>query len=217
MSARVLLINPNGNHATTQTMVAIAAAACADLTVQGATMHGQANVITTPQALQRAALAVAAHRVSPNVAAVIVAAFGDPGRDALRGRLVCPVVGIAEAGMLAAATGGRRFSVATTTPALEDPIRARAAAYGLADALVSVRVTAGDPLAVMGNPVRLRDAMGAAVARCAADGADAVVIGGGPLALVARDLSDDSPVPLIEPVSEAALHVARLVAHASVS
>ena len=47
--------------------------------------------------------------------AVIVSAFGDPGADELARLLRRPVIGIAEAGMRAAAANGRRFAVVTHT------------------------------------------------------------------------------------------------------
>ena len=55
----------------------------------------------------------------------IIGAFGDPA-TALREQRSIPVVGIAEAAMLEAAEGGRRFGVATTTPALVEIIAERA-------------------------------------------------------------------------------------------
>lgn len=62
---------------------------------------------------------------------VLISAFGDPGLDAMRPVCSCPVARIAEASMTEAARDGRRFGVATTTPALVDSIRKRAASYGL--------------------------------------------------------------------------------------
>ena len=48
--------------------------------------------------------------------------------------------------------------------------------------------------------------------RAAAAGAEAVIIGGGPLAQAAVRLAPLSPVPLIQPVPEAARAMARLLA-----
>ncbi|MEM1049935.1 MAG: aspartate/glutamate racemase family protein [Pseudomonadota bacterium] len=215
MIGPVLLINPNGNAKTTRAMARIARKAAPGLRLEGVTTKGGPKVITTPGELDRAANAVAARQIPARFVGVIVAAFGDPGRDALADRLDMPVIGIAEAGMSAAAAGGRRFSVATTTPDLADRIRGCAERYGHARQLVSIRLTEGDPLVVMEDPKRLRDAMRKTVNLCAADGADVVVIGGGPLARVARDLQDESPVPLIEPVPEAARLVVKVLQSAT--
>lgn len=215
MIGPVLLINPNGNSKTTRAMARIARDAAPDLRLEAVTTKGGPTVITTPGELDRAAHAVAARQIPARFVGVIVAAFGDPGRDALADRLDVPVVGIAEAGMSAAAAGGRRFSVATTTPDLAGRIHACAERYGYGRNLVSIRLTEGDPLVVMADPNRLRDAMRKAVDLCAADGAEAVVIGGGPLAMVARELGSESPVPLVEPVPEATHLIANAVQSAT--
>jgi Asp/Glu/hydantoin racemase len=131
---------------------------------------------------------------------VIIAAFGDPGLARAKALLPIPVTGIAEAGMLAAAEGGRRFAVVTTTPNLAAPIAERAAGYGLAECFGGVHVTPGDPPALMADPEALDAALFAACQTAIAAGARAIVIGGGPLAVAARRLSGRVPVPLIEPV-----------------
>src|SRR5687767_3398450 len=113
---RIVLVNPNTSAATTAAMVAIAKnAAAGRAEVEGVTARDGAPLITEPGALAVAAEAVVA--LAPALAgadAVIVAGFGDPGVDALRGLLPCPVTGIAEAGMAEAGAGGRRFAVVTT-------------------------------------------------------------------------------------------------------
>jgi len=71
--------------------------------------------------------------------AYIIACFGDPGLFAAREILARPVIGIAEAAMLAACTLGYRFSILDvmqrTWPQLEDLLRR----YGLRDRCGSVR------------------------------------------------------------------------------
>jgi Asp/Glu/hydantoin racemase len=171
-----------------------------------------APLITEPGTLAVAAEAVVA--LAPQLAgadAVIVAAFGDPGLDALRELLPCPVTGIAEAGMAEAGAGGRRFAVATTTPDLRDSIAATAARYGHG-AFAGTWTTRGDPTALMADAEALVRALGAACRAAVAEGgAEAVVIGGGPLARAARALAATLPVPLIEPVPAAVrLSLARL-------
>lgn len=207
----VLLINPNGTERTGHDMAAIAAEAAPSVRFVPVSTPGMAPVITTPDVLDQAAERVAARNIPAEVQGVIVAAFGDPGVRALRRRLECPVIGIAEASMLRAAQGGARFSVATTTPDLAERIRQTAEGYGLAGQMVSVRLTEGEPLSLMQDPDMLRAAMLHAVLACAEDGAESIIIGGGPLAQVARVLAKDSPVPLIEPVPEAARQMARLL------
>ncbi|MFN5509762.1 MAG: aspartate/glutamate racemase family protein, partial [Burkholderiales bacterium] len=144
-------------------------------------------------------------------AGLIIAAFGDPGLDAAKTRWALPMTGIAEAGMAEAAAGGRRFSVVTTTPRLVDSIGARARAYGHGERFLGVRLTPGDPALLMADPERL---VGALEEACRAaieiDGAEAIVIGGGPLAVAARALQgrfrlhgEAAAVPIVEPIPAA--------------
>ncbi|MFN3614765.1 MAG: aspartate/glutamate racemase family protein [Rubrimonas sp.] len=200
---RLMVLNPNTNAATTAGMVALAQeTAGAAARVSGATAGFGAPMITDPDALAVAARAVAAAEL-PHCDAVIVAAFGDPGIEALRDRLAVPVVGLAEAGMAEAAAGGRRFAVATTTPRLVEAITDRAAALGH-QGFAGVWLTPGDPVALAAHPVRLRDALADACARAVAEGgAEAVIVGGGPLAEAARTLAASSPAPIVEPLPAA--------------
>ncbi len=208
----IALVNPNTNAGTTATMVAIAREAAGE----GVTIEGRTAGFGVPLITDTVALAVAAEAVLALAAGlagfdrVIVAAFGDPGVTALRQRLAVPVIGIAEAAMADAAAGGRAFAVVTTTPDLVGAIAARAAQLGHAR-FCGTWLTPGDPLAAMADPARLADALGEAARTAIAEGgAEAIIIGGGPLALAARRLAGTLPVPLIEPVPAA---VRRALAH----
>ncbi len=211
MQRSILLINPNSNAQTTSAMVEIAGEAASNCMIHGMTMEGVPPIITTPDALDDAADAVSQTMVNSVYSAVIVAAFGDPGLDNLRARLPVPVVGIAEASLLEAGQNGRSFSVATTTPALGPRIKERAAQLGLERECVSVRFTDGNPFVVMANTDRLVEALAKTIDQCVVDAAEAVVIGGGPLAKAARVLKPHFDVPIIEPiVSAVALAEARM-------
>lgn len=204
---RLLVVNPNTDPAKTEAMRRIAAeAAPAGVVVEGLTVARGAALITDPPALALAAEAVveaedAIRARAPH--AVIVAAFGDPGRARLAERLAVPVVGIGEAGMRAGAAGGRRFAVVTTTPDLVGSITAMAEALGLADQFAGVALTEGDAASVTGDAARLPYALEAAARRAIADwGVAALVIGGGPLAEAARGLAL-AGVAIVEPVPAA--------------
>lgn len=203
MQRSILLINPNSNAQTTSAMVEIAGEVAKTSTVHGVTMTGVPPIITTPEALDQAAEIVSQTPIDDTYNAVIVAAFGDPGIDSLRARLSVPVVGIAEASLLEAGQEGRLFSVATTTPALGPRIRKRAELLGLDDACLSVRFTDGDPFVVMADTERLVAALAKTIEQCVADGARAVIVGGGPLAKAARVLKPHFDVPIIEPIVSA--------------
>ncbi len=214
MTRELIVVNPNTNAATTAMMADIARAALPPgWRVATLTAAFGEPLIVAPEALDVAARAVLA--LAPSIAAaapagIVVAAFGDPGLAALRAALDAPVTGIAEAGMAEAARYGR-FAVVTTTPLLVPRIARSAAEYGHARVYAGTRLTPGDPAALTADPARLlaalRDACRTAIAE---DRVDAIVIGGGPLAVAARALAAEMPVPLVEPVPAAVrLAVAR--------
>jgi allantoin racemase len=201
----VHLINPNTSTATTAMMLARAReVAPASLSIEGLTAEFGPLMITEPEALAAAADAVV--QLMPRLTGdgVIVAAFGDPGADRLASRLSVPVVGIGEAAIRTAGRGGRRFAIVTTTPGLASSIRAHAGKLGFADGLASLRITTENPAALVTDPPRLEAALRVLVRQCAEqDGAEAIIIGGGPLADAARALAAGSAVEIIEPVAAA--------------
>jgi Asp/Glu/hydantoin racemase len=204
---RLVLINPNTAATTTEAMLSIARATAPDVEIDGVTATFGPALITNPSELAVAsdaveALAAEISGLQPD--GVIVAAFGDPGLPPLRERLACPVTGIAEAGMAEAAHGDRRFAVVTTTPDLASSIQRAAEVYGHGGLFLGTALTDGDPAQLMKRPDQLEAAMAAACRRAIADlGAQAIVIGGGPLALVARQLRAQFETPIIEPIPAA--------------
>jgi Asp/Glu/hydantoin racemase len=131
----------------------------------------------------------------------------------LRARVAVPVVGIGEASMQEAADGGRRFGVATTTPGLADSIAQAVARLGLSAQFSGTRIPEEDPLRLAADPNLQDRLLGDAVHACIAqDAAQAVVIGGGPLAQSAERLAGRFGVPVISPVAAAMRRVAALLA-----
>ncbi|WP_425101858.1 aspartate/glutamate racemase family protein [Tropicibacter sp. S64] len=196
----VILMNPNSNAATTDAMVAIASQILPDVT--GWTAPGGPGMITGPDALDAAARLIGQAELPP-ADGVIVSAFGDPGRAELARRLVCPVVGIGEAAAQEAAAFGA-FAVATTTPGLQSRIDALMTERAGAARYVGCVLTAGDPLDLMRDAAALDAALMDATLRAAQAGAQAVIVGGGPLGEAADRLSPHAPVPLIAPIRAAA-------------
>ncbi|WP_159588145.1 aspartate/glutamate racemase family protein [Chelativorans xinjiangense] len=212
----VLLVNPNTNGSTTAAMVEIALSAGTGLDFAGRTAPFGASMITEPEALAAGARAVSAlleeafARREP-LEGVIIAAFGDPGLDEARRRLTVPVCGIGEASFHEAAAGGRRFAVATTTPALEDAITARVARAGLVAQFAGTIFTEADPVEAIAEEARLIAFLKAAVEKAAQSGAEAVIIGGGPLARAAAQLHRVCAIPIIEPVPAAARRIRSMI------
>jgi len=213
---RIALINPNTDAQATQLMLDSARNGLADnVQVMGYTAPAGSPLITDQAALEAAAGVVVPLGIglaAEGFDALIVSGFGDPGLLALRHAVAIPVVGIAEAGISEAASGGRRYSIVTITPALHESLRGSAQRYGCSAGLASIRYTHGDPLALVREPLALQQALLAACRVAVADdGAQAVVIGGGPLARAAVAIAQHLPVPLVEPVAAAVRRVLRLL------
>jgi allantoin racemase len=215
---RILLINPNSSQATTDMMVKIAQSVAAkDVEIVGATAPHSPQMIIDPTALAASAPQVVeiGTTLGKDFSGIIISAFGDPGIDDLRKQTKIPVVGIAEAAMLAASANNRRFGVATTTPALVPSIDARAAGLGLAKLYTGVRLTPQDPNKLVADPAQLLAALRQAVSDCIElDHAEAVVIGGGPLGNAATALTPMFAVPVIAPIPEAVHRLTMLIGSA---
>ena len=212
MKPVVLLINPNTSEASTAMMHRLARATLPEaFALQSETATRGAPMITSSEELAVSVQEVVAigRRRAADVAAIVIAAFGNPGLETLRHDVAVPVFGIGEASMREAARAGRRFGVATTTPGLEASITAAVAALGLAACFSGCRIPSGDPLKLASNP-GLQDAyLAQAVEACIhQDGAEAVVIGGGPLAQSAERLGPRFAIPVISPVAAAMRAVA---------
>jgi allantoin racemase len=204
---RILLINPNSSVATTQVMVEIAReTAGSALDISGATATRAPPMITTPRALEEAGSEVVeiAAAQARSFDGFIVSAFGDPGLDAIRAQVGKLAVGIANAAIGEAASQGRRFAIATTTPELETQIVGRVRSAGLLSQFTGIRFTAGDPAALVSNSDALMSSMAMAIRGCIdEDGAEAVIIGGGPLARIAKSLQSVFAEPIIAPIPAA--------------
>ncbi len=204
---RLLLVNPNTNTRTTALMAAIAQrAAPPGVKVEGATVATGAPLLDDPDKLQAGSLAVQALVAATDLtpyAGVIVAAFGDPGLAESRAAAPVPLTGIAEAAMAEAAAIGR-FVIVTTTGLLKPSIDARVAEYGHAARHAGTFLTQGAAAALMADPAALEAALEATARHALAQtGAEAIIIGGGPLAAVAEKLRPRFAVPIIEPVPAA--------------
>lgn len=216
---RIALLNPNTDEAVTATMVS-AARVCQPpgVEVVGRTVASGVPMITNEAALAEAvpSVVVAGKALSgEGFDGVIVAAFGDPGLAELRATVSLSVVGIAESGMAEAAEGGRRFSVVTVTPDLIASIREAANRYCYGKQLASVLTTPGDPRSLVSDKPRLEKALLTLSQRAIEDdGAEAIVVGGGPLAPAAQVVARTLSIPVIEPVCAAVRRIVRLLREA---
>ena len=205
--SEILLINPNTSLATTAMMIGIANSVSPNgLSIRGATAaHGTTMIVNESELVASANEVVRIGRSeAAQVAGIVVGAFGDPGLDVLRRELTIPVTGLCEAAMLEAAFDQRRFGIATTTPDLVAALSAKATAAGFSDLFTGIRLTPGDPRELTRDADRLDTALEAAIRDCVElDGAQAVIIGGGPLAQAASRLAPRFDAPIIEPIPAA--------------
>ncbi|MET0208167.1 MAG: aspartate/glutamate racemase family protein [Burkholderiaceae bacterium] len=202
----ILLINPNTSQGTTDMMVAIASAELPP----GGRVTGMTAAFGPPMIVNETELAAAGLQVEQvwkkagaHWSGIIISAFGDPGIERVRASSHVPVVGICEASMLEASAKGRRFGIATVTPDLLAAIDADVDALGLRASYTGTRLTEGDPRVLASDAVALEAALGDAVRACIEDGAQAVIIGGGPLGQAAVRLAPHFDIPIIAPISAA--------------
>lgn len=204
MTRRIVIINPNSTASMTSDMVEIGqSVAPKDVEIVG--MTNEAG----PPAIQGEADAAAclpglfALTKLPEVeqaSGLIIGCFDDTGLDEIRERMQCPVVGLGEAGMLAAALAAPRFAVLTTTDGSVPVIRANIEKMSLTlrcDGVVAAQIP------VLDLPHRMRDAKSALRGLSDETGTGAIVLGCAGMGRLARDLAEVDLPPLVDPVRAA--------------
>jgi allantoin racemase len=144
--------------------------------------------------------------------AAVIACFDDTGLDAARAMVHVPVIGICEAALATAALIAKRFTVVTTLERSRVPIEELAQRYGMAGrakiraANIAV-LSLEDPNS--GARDRLRNEIVRAIAE---DNAEAIVLGCAGMADLARILSREFGLPVIDGVGAAVKQAEALVA-----
>ncbi|MBP0466662.1 aspartate/glutamate racemase family protein [Roseomonas sp. PWR1] len=212
---RILVINSNTTDSVTDRIGAAARAVASPGTEIEAVSapFGLPLIVTRADWLVAgpATLAALAARRGTYDAAVI-ACFGDPGLDAAKELVDVPVLGISEAAFHAACMLGRRFGVVSFTAALRPMFEECLAHHGLTARCAGFRM--GPPFA--GDPGRVAeerlDLLAALCAESAEqDGAEAIILAGGPLAGIAPLLQPRVAVPLLDG-TQAAVRLAEAMA-----
>jgi allantoin racemase len=200
---QLLLVNSNSTSAVTERMVATAnTVAATQTTVTGMTATGAAVIRSH---LEFAEAAVQTVRVLQQHArghdAAIIGCFGDPGLKAARQTLDIPVVGLTEAAMLMAHPLGGRYSVICFGRHNAIHMVDLARSYGLHSRLASVRIPEVSYREILADPNQAFDACVAAGQRALVDdGADVLILGGGPVAGMARPVADILDVPVLDSI-----------------
>jgi allantoin racemase len=204
MTRRIVIINPNSTGAMTDDMVAIARATLSP----GVDVTGITNA-AGPPAIQGEADAIAclpglfAIAERPEVAsadAVVIGCFDDTGLAELRARMRCPVVGLGEAGMIAATLAAPRFAVLTTTEGSVPVIAANIDAMGLGARCDGVRAARVPVLELQRRLPDLRQALSGLAAET---GTGAVVLGCAGMGRIAGELAWPDLPFLVDPVRAA--------------
>lgn len=205
---KLLVVNPNTTVAVTDLLArrigaAVGAAAGVEaITARFGTAYiaSEASYVVAAHAALDACRAHCEAHGRPD--AIVVGCFGDPGVFALREALALPVIGLAEAAMREAATHGR-FAIVTGGAAWGPMLLRLARALDLADRLARIEIVAETGAELAADPERAIAMLREACAR-AAEGVDAVVLGGAALAGMAESIAPGLAVPLVDSVDAAA-------------
>jgi Asp/Glu/hydantoin racemase len=212
---RILVVNSNTTPAVTERIGAAAravASAGTEITAVSAPF-GLPLIVTRADWLVAGPATLAAlaqHRGRYDAA--VIACFGDPGLDAAKELLDVPVLGISEAAFHAACMLGRRFGVVSFTAALRPMFEECLAHHGLASRCAGFRMGpafSGDPGTVAEDRLDLLAALCAESAE--QDGAECIILAGGPLAGIAPLLQPRVAVPLVDG-TQAAVRLAEAMA-----
>lgn len=202
---RILLVNPNITEAITTIMVEEARRSAAPTT----TIVPATARFGTQYIENRIESAIASHAVLDAIAehadgcdAVIVSAFGDPGVAAAKELLDIPVVGISEAAFLTAYTLGRSYSMVCLTQRLRTWYMECAREHGLAGRMASARaLDVAVPDITRARETLKEFLVEQSLRAVNEDGAEVIIMAGGPTAGLTREIRDRIPVPTIDGVS----------------
>ena len=203
---KILVINPNISESVTELIRDEAMrAALPDTRITTATAAFGVAYIETPGEAAvggYAALTVLAEQYAGHDAAVI-AAFGDPGVMAAKEIMPIPVVGLTEAALASAFLLGGRFAIVGISVRIGAWYCETVERLGLSSRFVGYRGL-GQAFADVGTVHKEgQDMLLELCLKCVAEGADTIILGGAPLAGVARQIRHLVPVPLVDGVGSA--------------
>jgi len=213
---RILVVNPNTTASMTDTIAAAArgvAAASTEIIPVTSSMGPISIEGYYDEAFALPGLLKAIAQAERDGAqAAVIACFDDTGLDAARAMADIPVIGICEAALVTAAFIAKRFTVVTTMERSRVPIEELAHRYGMAGR-AKIRAANIAVLALEDPNSGARDQLRSEIARAIAeDNAEAIVLGCAGMADLARDLSRQFGLPVIDGVGAAIKQAEALVA-----
>lgn len=211
----IAVVNPNTTASMTETIAAAARQAAGQGTTITATTSAMGPVSIEgyyDEAFALPGLLAEIRRAeSLGADAAVIACFDDTGLDAARAMAAIPIIGICEAALATAGFIAKRFTVVTTMERSRVPIEELAQRYGMKDrariraANISV-LSLEDPQS--GAQDKLRSEIVRAIAE---DHAEAIVLGCAGMADLARTLSREFGLPVIDGVAAAVKQAEALV------
>ncbi|WP_312064142.1 allantoin racemase [Pantoea septica] len=213
----IQVINPNTSLAMTETIGAAARAVAAPGTeiiavspsqgvpsIEGHFDEAIAAIGVLEQVRRGKAQGVSGH---------VIACFGDPGLLAARELASGPVIGIAEAAMHAATLVATRFSIVTTLPRTLIIARHLLQQYGFTHHCAALHAIDLPVLALEdGSGLAQEKVRQQCLQAKQQDSSGAIVLGCGGMATLARELTHELGMPVIDGVSAAVKMVEALVA-----
>ncbi len=208
----ILVINPNSSEAVTRSMDA-----CLDLvragtphTIRCATIAEAPSAIESQADIEKVEPLVVKRVAAETAAAYVIACFSDPGVVAARSRSTHPVIGIGEAGYLAALGFGGRFGIVSI---LENSIPRHARhieELGLSSRLAGDRALGLGVAELSGESVVEAVTAAGRLLRDE-DGADALVLGCAGMGQHRADVEAALDIPVVDPVQAGAVLAASML------
>jgi allantoin racemase len=208
---KILVLNPNTSPSMTAE-IAEAARAAADAATELVCLAPRFGTTAIDSAAESYLSAVGVMDVVASLLdtgdfdydAVVLAGFGEHGRDALAEMLSVPVFDIAECAAHVAHLIGRRFSVVTTLARSIAPIQDRLLLAGLDAHCASVRACGLGTAELDADPAgAVRAIVDEAARAVAEDGADVICLGCAGMAGVTAEISHKLGVPAVDGVAAA--------------
>lgn len=142
---------------------------------------------------------------------VVMAGFGEHGREGARELLDVPVVDITEAAAHLAMPLGRRFGIVTPLARSVGQIEDSLATAGLLNHCAAIEDIGLGVLDLDIDPAHTREAFTVAALRAIGRGAEVICLGCAGLAGIEQHLRDQVPVPVVDGVAAAAVMVETLI------